>query len=267
MVGHYHLREENMEKIGIPVKNIEENIYDLCCPLLVNSKEELPKELLYLYETLEIPILTADEFQTFDEDKYSELEEYIKKFSYYLQLNIVVELSEEERIGHLLRVGRYAKELATAAKLSKKEIDNIYIAALFHDVGKSKIPVEIIGKKGKLSDQEFSVIKTHSELARAILEDFLEEEIIEMVEAHHERMDGSGYAKGIVPSIGDQILGIADSYDAMTSSRVYHQGESSNFAFEELLLCTKTKEDGGKGILYNLDLVNQFIDIQKGVLA
>lgn len=264
MVGHYHLREESMEKVGIPVKNIEENMYDLCCPLLVNDKRELPKDILYLYETLGIPIITVEEYPNFKEEEYSELEEYIREFSYYLQLNIVVELSEEEKIGHLLRVGKYAKELAEAAHLSKKEVDNIYIAALFHDVGKSRIPVEIIGKKNKLSDQEFSIIKTHSGLARTILEGFLEEPILEMIEGHHERMDGSGYMKGIVPNIGVQIIGIADSYDAMISSRVYHQGESRESAFEELLQCTTTKEDGGKGILYNADLVDQFITIQTG---
>ncbi len=267
MVGHYRLKEESMEKIGVPVKNIEENIYDLCCPLLVNNKGELPKELLYLYETLEIPILTVNEFQSFEEEKYSDLESYLRKFSYYLQLNIVVELSEEEKLGHLLRVGKYAKELATSAQLSKKEIDNIYIAALFHDVGKSKIPVEIIGKKNRLSDQEFSIIKTHSDLARSVLNNFLDDSVLEMIEGHHERMDGSGYAKGIVPNLGIQVIGIADSYDAMVSSRVYHQGESKENAFEELLRCTKAKEDGGKGILYNLDLVNRFIAIQKGELA
>ncbi len=263
MVGHYRLNEENMEKIGIPVKNIEENIYDLCCPLLVNEKQDLPKELRYLYETLDIPILTPAEFQNFEEEKYSELEDYLKKFSYYLQLNIVVELSEEEKLGHLLRVGKYAKELATAAQLPKKEIDDIYIAALFHDVGKSKIPMEIVGKKNKLSDQEFSIIKMHGDLARPVLNNFLEESILEMIESHHERMDGSGYAKGIIPSLGVQVIGIADSYDAMISSRVYHHGESKDKAFEELLLCTKKKEDGGKGILYNLDLVNQFISLQQ----
>lgn len=267
MVGQYHLREENMERVRIPLKNIEENLYDLCCPLLVNDKKELPKEILYLYETLNIPIMTVNEFQSYDEDANSKLKAYLKDFSYYLQLNIVVELSEEERIGHLLRVGRYAKELAEAIHLSKKDVDNIYIAALFHDVGKSKIPVEIIGKKNKLSEQEFSIIKTHSDLARTILEGFLDETIIEMIEEHHERMDGSGYAKGIVPNLAVQIIGIADSYDAMVSSRVYHQGTSKESAFEELLLCTKGKDNGGKGILYNLDLVNQFIQTETNELA
>ena len=77
----------------------------------------------------------------------------------------------------------------------------------------------------------------------------------------------SGYAKGIIPNIGVQILGIADSYDAMISSRVYHQSESRESAFEELLLCTKEKENGGKGILYNLDLVNQFIKVEMQEMA
>lgn len=266
MVGYYKIKLEDRKQLD-NAKNIEENIYDLCCPLLVNSKKELPKELLYLYETLEIPILTFSEFQNYNAEEYEELEEYIQKFSHYLQFNIVVEMSEEEKLGHLLRVGKYAKELALSAQLSQKEIREIYIAALFHDVGKSKIPMEIIGKKNRLSDEEFAIIKKHSTLARPVLEDFLEESILKMIESHHERMDGSGYAKGIIPSLGVQIIGIADSYDAMVSSRVYHQATNKEDAFEELLLCTKSKEDGGKGILYNVDLVNQFIAIQKEELA
>lgn len=267
MVGYYRLKKEDVEKIKVPCKDIEENIYDLCCPLLVNEVQELPRELQYLYETLEIPILTILEYQNYNAEDYRDVEEYIQKFSQYLQLNIVVEMSEEEKLGHLLRVGKYAKELATHAQLSKQEVNNIYIAALFHDVGKSKIPLEIIGKKNRLSDEEFAIIKKHSVLARPMLDGFLEESIIKMIEGHHERMDGSGYAKGIVPSLGIQIIGIADSYDAMVSSRVYHEASKKEDAFEELLLCTKSKEDGGKGILYNYDLVNQFIAIQSAELA
>ncbi len=263
MVGYYKIETKILEQLDFPIKNIENNIYDLCCPLFVMDKKDVPENILYLYETLEIPILNVTELRTYDKKEYRELEAYLKVFSHYLQLNIPIEMSEEQKLGHLLRVGKYAKKLAEALLLSKEEVKSIYIASLFHDIGKSRIPESIIGKKGKLTEEEFSIIKTHSSLAREVLGNFLDETILEMIEAHHERMDGSGYTKGLLPSLGVQIIGIADSYDAMVSSRVYHNAASKEDALNELLLCTKEKEVGGKGILYNPKLVRKFIEIEK----
>ena len=263
MLGYYKIDKDLIKNIGIKCQNIEENIYHLCCPLIVENKKSLPSTLRYLYELLEIPIIPYSKFNKDRIEENKELENKIKKFTYYLELNVDIEMEEEKSLGHLLRVGKYAKELAESLQLSKKEVDDIYTAALFHDIGKYVIPKEIIGKNGKLTDEEFELIKTHCITARDILGDFLEENVMQMVESHHERLDGSGYKNGITPSLGAQIIGIADSYDAMISKRVYHNAENIDSAFEELLLCTRKKEDGGKGMLYDKKLVQKFIQIQK----
>ncbi len=263
MVGYYKLDKKEIEQRNIECHNIEENIYRLCWPLIVKDKKNLTKELLYLYEMLDIPIITLDEVEQFDFHKNKKQQKYLEEFSSYLELNIKIEMIEEQKLGHLLRVAKYAKDLAESLQLDQKHIKNIYIAALFHDVGKYLIPEEILGKPGKLTDEEFETMQKHCLLARQIVDRFLNEEIIKMIESHHERMDKSGYSMGITPNIGAQIIGIADSYDAITSSRVYHNAEKKEEAFEELLLCTKKKEEGGKGTLYDSALVNQFIEIQK----
>ena len=154
MIGYYKLEENVLNSLKIPIKNIEENIYDLCCPLLVMNSSSLNEEVRILYETLGIPILSYLELEQYDPKQYQELEKYVHLFSSYLKINISIELSEEEQLGHLLRVGKYAHELATHLNLPKEEVKDIYIAALFHDVGKAKIPKEIIGKKGKLTEEE-----------------------------------------------------------------------------------------------------------------
>lgn len=260
MIGHYKLGQDMLKQLNFSVKNIEENIYDLCYPLLVNKKNDVPDDICYLYETLEIPIIEYPDILDIDINNYK-MPEYIKEFSKFLKINIPIEMNEEGKIGHCLRVAKYSKELASKLDLSKDKIKDIYIAALFHDVGKSRIPKEIISKKSRLTDEEFAIIQTHSTLARQVLGDFLKENILDMIELHHERMDGSGY-KGILPSFDVQILAIADSFDAMTSSRVYTGAKTKKSALNELLLCTKSKEEGGRGILYNPELVQVFIKIQ-----
>ena len=261
MLGYYQLTKEQVKSLPKGSKNLEDNIYDLCCPLITNQKEKLDKNLLCLYEVLAIPILSYEEAKEYDYDKIKDFSKYIETFSSYLKMNVPIELLEEEAIGHLLRVAKYAKDLAEKVKLEKEMVKNIYIASLFHDIGKYLIPDEIISKKGKLTDEEFALMKEHSKYGCDILNDFLNDEIIEIIHYHHERCDQSGYPNGIVPNIGAKILGIADSYDAMTSSRVYHKIKSREEAIKELLLCTIPKEEGGKGVLYDRNLVENFIEI------
>lgn len=260
MIGYYKLSQKQLKELNISIKNIEDNIYDLCYPLIIDDTDNLPDDIRYLYEMLEIPILKYSDYLN-SKTKY-QMPDYLKVFSNFLKINISIEMSEEEKLGHALRVGKYALELAKKLNLEEEKIKDLYIASLFHDVGKSKLPKEIISKKGRLTDKEFSIIKTHSLLAREVLGNFFNENILSIVESHHERMDGSGYSKGIFPPLEVQILGIADSYDAMTSKRVYQNSKTKQSAFDELLLCTKKRETGGKGVLYNPKLVDLFIKVQ-----
>lgn len=256
MIGYYHLSEEELKGLNENIKNIEDNIYDLAVPLVTNN--ELPKDLKYLYETLNIPVISIEEAKNYVVDE--KLENKIKGFSEYLQLNIDIEMLEEGTIGHTLRVGRYVHELCELANLDNKTTKKVYIAGLFHDLGKIRIPKKIISKPGKLTPKEFEIMKKHSEYAYEILNDYLDEETLDMIVSHHERVDGSGYPKGVMPSMGAKIIGIADSYDAMLSKRVYKKNKSLKATLEELMRCTIEIKDGGKGVLYDKDLVKKFVD-------
>lgn len=257
MLGYYKLDEERIKSLPSGSINIEDDIYNICCPLVIG--EPLSKDLECLYLTLEIPIINIDDFNNYDDSKYTSLKRKIKELSGYLKLNTEIELLEEEKIGHTLRVGRYAKELCELLNLSKEETKKIYIASILHDVGKIEVPKRIISKPGKLTEKEFEIMKTHSENARHILDDFLDEETLEIIIEHHERCDKSGYPKGIVPNLGAKILGIADSYDAMLSSRVYKKQKTLKAALEELVRCSIDVKNGGIGQLYDEELVRKFV--------
>lgn len=261
MVGYYKLNKTNVEKINMPSINIEKNLYTLWCPLIVEDKDILPAELACLYDTLEIPIITISDFKDFDFSKYEEKKRYLEELSKYLNLNTSIELIEEKKVGHLLFVGYYSKLLSDKLDLSKELKNKIYLAALFHDVGKYNIPASILGKEGKLTKEEYDLVKKHCLFAKDILKDFFDEEIISIIVSHHERCDKSGYPYGIEPSLGAKIVAIADSYDAMIKKRVYSKAKTKEEAIKELNLCTKSVLEGGKGILYDKDLVLKFTNI------
>ncbi len=255
MIGYFNLSEEELNALPKDIKNIEDNLYDLAYPLITN--DVLPHDLRYLYETLNIPIIKPNELENFKIDE--KFNKKIKGFSEYLQLNIEIEMLEEGKIGHTLRVARHAHELCTLACLDKKMTKKVYIAALFHDLGKIEVPKRITSKPGRLTEKEFEIMKTHCEHGYEILQGYLDEEILDMILSHHERMNKSGYPKGIVPSLGARIIGIADSYDAMLSNRVYKKNKSLKGTLEELVNCTIEVKEGGKGILYDKELVRKFV--------
>lgn len=254
MIGYYKLNDDQINKLPKNAKNIEDNIYELCYPLIIG--EELPKDIYYLYNILEIPVF---EYEDFKDIKYKEENEKLKAFSDYLKLNTEIELLEEGKIGHTLRVGRYAIELCKLLNLTKEETKEIYIGAIFHDIGKTNIPKRILSKPGRLTEKEFEIIKTHCEKGVEILDDFFNESILDMILSHHERCDKSGYPRGIEPSLGAKIIGIADSYDAMTSARVYKKNKSLKAAQEELVRCSLDKKNGGIGKLYDENMVRLFV--------
>jgi len=263
MLGYYEIEDEIIKKLPPGSKNIKENIYELCCPLVVMNKKNLPSDLSLLYEVLEIPIIQYQDLKNFDSKKYESMYTYLEKFSEYLKLNVAIEELEEGRVGHLLRVGKSAKVLCDALGLSKEETQSIYIAALFHDVGKYRVPSHIVGKRGRLSTNEFNMIKNHCNYAYDMLKDFLSKDTLDIIKSHHERCDRSGYPEGSIPNLGAKIIGIVDSYDAMTANRVYHHGKNKKDAYQELLLCGKPIEQGGKGRMYDIELVEKFIQMNE----
>lgn len=138
--------------------------------------------------------------------------------------------------GHSERVSRYATILA----LEYEDLDpeQIALGGELHDIGKIGIPDHILNKPGKLTEEELHQVKAHPAIGRRILEPLIDDaDILTMVLHHHERWDGRGYPDGLVgakiPRVA-QILAVADTFDALTSSRAYRPGRSAVAAAEEI---------------------------------
>ena len=140
-------------------------------------------------------------------------------------LSEAVDAKDRYTSGHSKRVAEYSRKIAQRMGKSPEEQDEIYRAGLLHDVGKIRIPEDIINKPGKLTDEEFNTIKIHPITGYNILRGIAEDSsIATTAKHHHERYDGKGYPNGLkgeeIPETA-RILGVADSYDAMASNRSY----------------------------------------------
>ncbi len=140
--------------------------------------------------------------------------------------------------GHSQRVAMYAREIAKRYGYDDEKQDDIYFAGMLHDIGKIGIPNEIINKTGKLTDEEYEMIKTHPVIGAEILSNISEIPNIAVgARWHHERYDGKGYPDGLkekdIPELA-RIIGVADAYDAMTSKRSYRDVLSQKIVRAEI---------------------------------
>jgi PAS domain S-box-containing protein len=149
-----------------------------------------------------------------------------------------LEMRDPYTTGHQQRVARLAMAIARALALPEHDVRGIYLAGIIHDVGKINVPSEILSKPGKLSALEFELIKCHAEAGYAIVKDVaFPWPIAEMLRQHHERLDGSGYPRGIKGDAilpGASILAVADVVEAMTSRRPYRAALGVDAALAEI---------------------------------
>jgi HD-GYP domain-containing protein (c-di-GMP phosphodiesterase class II) len=148
---------------------------------------------------------------------------------------------------HSKRVSEICKAIATLMDFDSDEVDRIRIAGLVHDIGKIGVSENILNKTVKLNADEWIEIRKHPEIGWRILSAAKEfYDLANFVLSHHERWDGYGYPNGTkhedIP-IESRIITLADSYDAMTSKRIYRDAMSEEQAIEELLRCSGTQFD------------------------
>ncbi len=141
--------------------------------------------------------------------------------------------------GHSTRVAEYSKRIAEKYGMSQKECEEVYYAALLHDVGKIGIPDTIINKVGKLTKEEYEIVKKHPEIGEQILLSINISPYLSMGAGfHHERYDGKGYPRKLkgndIPLIA-RIIAVADAYDAMTSKRSYRDPLPQEKVKEEII--------------------------------
>ncbi len=160
--------------------------------------------------------------------------------------------------GHSTSVSRYSEALARAINLPENEVERIKIGALLHDVGKIGIPESVLKKPGKLTPEEWEIMKQHPTIGaeKVLAPNEALRDLIPIVKYHHERIDGNGYPehlKGNEIPLAARIVSVADTYHALVSDRPYRKGMPIEKA------CQILKE--GAGTQWDPDLVRRFISI------
>lgn len=159
----------------------------------------------------------------------------------------IIDAKDPYTKGHSQRVAFYSREIAKRMDFDEEELDRIYMIGSVHDIGKVGIPDAILQKNGKLTPEEREVIKRHAYIGAEILKHFTAVPgIQEGAKYHHERYDGTGYGAGLA---GDEIplyariIGVADAFDAMSSTRCYRAKLGLDTVVEELKRCSGTQFD------------------------
>lgn len=169
----------------------------------------------------------------------------------------IVEMRDPYTAGHQERVATLAGAIAREMKLDDTRVEHLVMAAHIHDVGKMYVPSDILSKPGKLSDIELTMLKTHAQGSYAILKDLeFSQPIALMVLQHHERVDGSGYPKGLLGGeilAEAKILAVADVVEAMSSHRPYRPSLGIDAALDEI--------SRNRGKLYDPDVVDACLEL------
>ncbi len=174
-------------------------------------------------------------------------------------LSKIVETRDPYTSGHEDQVAKIACEIAKEMQLPEEQITAINIAATLHDIGKISVPTEILTKPGRLSDLEREIIKTHCKVARDILVNIeFPYPVGEIIFQHHERIDGSGYPRGLTGdaiALEARIIGVADVIDAMASYRPYRPALGVDAAVAEIVRF--------KGVAYDAAVVDAYLKVHK----
>ena len=204
-------------------------------------------------------VLELDELTRYLERKVMEKTAQIEKMTFetIATISSMIEAKDSYTKGHSVRVAEYSAGIAEGAGWSESAIQNLRYIALLHDIGKVGIPDNVLNKPGKLTDEEFGVIKSHTNIGGDILKEI---KSIPEVEAgakyHHERYEGTGYPCGLagdeIPAVA-RIIGIADAFDAMNSKRVYRDSLSPERIREELV--------NGRGTQFDPNFLDIFLKL------
>lgn len=161
--------------------------------------------------------------------------------------------------GHTERLKRLALQLGSAINLPQNKLDELVLLSTLHDIGKIAIPDKILMKKGKLTAEEWKIIKRHAEIGYKIAKSTPQiAPIAEDILSHHEWWNGTGYPQGLgggYITVNACITSIVDAYDVMTFGRPYREAISEEEAIEELRRCSGTQ--------FNPMLVRKFVILLK----
>ena len=202
-------------------RNIKKEAVGIIQRALNSAQEGKPLEAEYAYDLIE------------------KMEESVSRNQDALILLTRIRRKDEYTLMHSISVGSLVLAFCKFCNISHEMTMNLAVGALFHDIGKIKIPLSILNKPGKLTDEEFKIMKRHAEYSAKAMEKAkgLPTEAHDMAMHHHERFDGSGYPDGLKGDeiqFGSQMAAICDVYDAITSVRCYKDGIDSVTGLKKL---------------------------------
>ena len=164
------------------------------------------------------------------------------------QLSTSLEARDPYTHGHSRRVARHATNVAKRMGVASDQVAKIRAAAAMHDVGKLETPTSVLHKEAKLTDGEFAVIKRHPVDGAVMVATLEDDELTAMVRHHHERIDGTGYPDGLAGKaipLGARIIAVADTFDAITSTRAYRRAHAHKKALDILEAEAGSQLDSG----------------------
>jgi putative nucleotidyltransferase with HDIG domain len=219
--------------------------------MCLSRKEFFTREDLYLLTILATHVGSTIEMARLYEDVQRD---YINTV---YALAAAVDAKDHYTHGHSTTVMKYSMKIAEAMGLSENEAETIKFAGLLHDIGKIGISENIINKPGKLTDDEYTIIKMHPQLGANIISkiDSLKK-LVPLVLSHHEWFNGSGYPLGLRGEeimLGARIISVADAYSTMTSKRPYRDERSNDYALKEMMKYS--------GLQFDPKVVNAFIKV------
>ena len=224
------------------------------------TKDQLIKEMQKMREKvagLEEVKLEYNQVDKKLKQTYKKLQKFIEDTAYIIMK--VVETRDPYSIGHHQKVSKLAMAIAQEMKLPQDKIEGTRIASLVHDIGKVNLPTEIVSKPSKLVEVEFNLIKNYPKTGYDILKkvDF-PWPIAEIVFQHQEKIDGSGYPRGLKGDeicIEAKILGVANVVEAMSSYKSYRPALSIDDALAEIV--------ENKNILFDPEVVDTCLNLFK----
>lgn len=141
-----------------------------------------------------------------------------------------IDFRSEHTVVHTLATVNFAQQLGRLMRLGGKDLRDLYYGALLHDLGKIAIPLNILESTGRLSDEEMRVMKAHVRITEMILEGVVDNDVLQIAVRHHEKLDGSGYHKGLMEeqlTLPQQIVAVADILSALYGKRSYKEAFDS----------------------------------------
>jgi putative nucleotidyltransferase with HDIG domain len=170
---------------------------------------------------------------------------------------MTIEKRDPYTAGHQVRVAHLATAIAERLDMPAEQLEGLRLGGMIHDIGKIYLPAEILNRPGRLTEAEFALVKTHSEVGRQIVSDVeFPWPVAAMIHQHHERPDGSGYPQGLKDGeiiIEARILAVADVVEAMASHRPYRPAIGMDKALAEIR--------AGAGRLYDREIVDACLQL------